>query len=68
MLSCIYHFSDEESKNLLRNAISDADDSNNVGINLDLTVNVGGPGYGCDCCEDGAGGTAGTGTAGSGML
>ena len=38
----MYCFSDEESKNLLRKAITDQEDSNNVGINLDLTVNVGG--------------------------
>ena len=49
------HFSDEESKNLLRNAITNQEDSNNVGINLDLTVNV--AGADCDCCEDSTGDT-----------
>ena len=69
MLSCMYNSSDEESKNLLRNAITNQEDSNNVGINLDLTVNVGG--LDCDCCEDGAGGTeeeATPGAEGSGLL
>ena len=71
MLSCVCYFSDEESKNLLRSAIAEDDDSNNVGINLDLTVNVGGPGFGCDCCEGGAGSAEGEvtpGAEGSGLL